>query len=376
MRVAILETVKTNGGFEQEFDRLIINELKRQGHTPILYLPENSKLSIDFDIPIEYMSGGEIVDYEGAGKIKKIWLSIQRENRRVKWFDSAYKKACKKEIDAIVLTTATYRYLRSLHRSKLKDSPIPIIFIFLGVNPHEKPKFIRQAQKCLSYRNIKLKITTLRDDFKESALSNVELIKPPVLVPAEIKVNNHLMYKEPIRIGFFGHYRKGEKDIEGIINAFVKSGMTHKAELIIQAAPTMPEDAVDLDRIMNKYQNKAGITFIKGKLYGQKWYSILSSMDVLFLPYSDKRYLYNWSAVYFNALGLYKSVLVTKFLNPEILSAYDVGIEVDLQDLNHMSVQIHDFLEQYEKKIPIYQNNLDRVNRDFGTENFLYNILK
>lgn len=99
-------------------------------------------------------------------------------------------------------------------------------------------------------------------------------------------------------------------------------------------------------------------------------------MDVLFLPYSDKRYLYNWSAVYFNALGLYKSVLVTKFLNPEILSAYDVGIEVDLQDLNHMSVQIHDFLEQYEKKIPIYQNNLDRVNRDFGTENFLYNILK
>ena len=28
MRVAILETVKTQAGFEQEFDRLIIDELK------------------------------------------------------------------------------------------------------------------------------------------------------------------------------------------------------------------------------------------------------------------------------------------------------------------------------------------------------------
>ena len=29
MRVAILETVKTQAGFEQEFDRLIIDELKK-----------------------------------------------------------------------------------------------------------------------------------------------------------------------------------------------------------------------------------------------------------------------------------------------------------------------------------------------------------
>ena len=74
MRVAILETVKTQGGFEQEFDRLIIDELKKEGHEPVLYLPENSSLPVDFGIPIEYMSGGEIVDYEGAGKLKKIWL--------------------------------------------------------------------------------------------------------------------------------------------------------------------------------------------------------------------------------------------------------------------------------------------------------------
>ena len=100
MRVAILETVKTQAGFEQEFDRLIIDELKKQGHEPILYLPEHSSLPVDFGIPIEYLKGGEIVDYEGAGKVKKIWLSIQRERRRVRWFDAAYEKACRHEVDA------------------------------------------------------------------------------------------------------------------------------------------------------------------------------------------------------------------------------------------------------------------------------------
>ena len=45
MRVAILETVKTQGGFEQEFDRLIIDELKKEGHEPVLYLPENQQLA-------------------------------------------------------------------------------------------------------------------------------------------------------------------------------------------------------------------------------------------------------------------------------------------------------------------------------------------
>lgn len=71
MRVAILETVKTQAGFEQEFDRLIIDELKKQGHEPVLYLPEHSSLPVDFGIPIEYLKGGEVVDYEGAGKVKK-----------------------------------------------------------------------------------------------------------------------------------------------------------------------------------------------------------------------------------------------------------------------------------------------------------------
>ncbi len=376
MRVAILETVKTTGGFEQEFDRLIIKELQKQGHEPILYLPEHSSLPVDFGIPVEYVQGGEIVDYEGAGHLKKIWLSIQRERRRVKWFDSAYEKACRHEVDAIMLTTATYRYLRSLHKSKLKNSPIPIIFIFLGVNPQEKPKFLAQARQCQAYANIKLKVTTLRNDFKDDDVPNVELIKPPVLLPEGIEVNPELSYREPIRIGFFGHYRKGEKDVDGIIQAFLHCHLGHKAELVVQAAPTGPDDAADMERIIGKYAAEEAVQFIRGKVFGKAWYDLLQSVDVMFLPYSNPRYLYNWSAVYFNALALYKPVLATSLLNPEVLVSYQVGMEVDLEDLGHLSQQLRSFLEAYEDMLPVYQKELTRANEDFSTKAFLESLLR
>ena len=68
-------------------------------------------------------------------------------------------------LDAVLITTATYRYLRALKKSILRDSPVPVYFIFLGVNPKEMPKFQKAAQSCQIYRNIRLCVTTLRDDF-------------------------------------------------------------------------------------------------------------------------------------------------------------------------------------------------------------------
>ena len=37
MRVAILESIVMPAGHEVEFDRILINELKRQGHEPVLF---------------------------------------------------------------------------------------------------------------------------------------------------------------------------------------------------------------------------------------------------------------------------------------------------------------------------------------------------
>ena len=377
MRIAILETVKTHAGFELEFDKIIIDELKRQGHEPVLFLPENSRLEADLGIPIEYMAGGAIVNYENVGRLTKFWWAFQREFRRIKWFNAAYAKAKNGEVDAIILTTATYRYLRSLHKSKLKNSPIPVIFIFLGVNPQEKKLFLKEARKCATYENIKLKITSLRNDFTKETLSNIEIIPPPVIVPAHFcaEVEENELGRYPIKIGFFGHYRKGEKDVEGILQAFLAAKLGEKAKLVVQAAPSTAKDAKELDKIMQKYVRLPEISFIHGKLVGEKWHNALQAVDVVFLPYTAKRYLYNWSAVYFNAIGFYKPVLVTRIVNPEVLTKYEIGMEVELQDMAIFQQQLQEFVHGYPKKKSIYELELAKANKEFAHKKFIENIL-
>ena len=41
MRVAILESISMPAGHEVEFDRILVNELMRQGHEPIFFVPAN-----------------------------------------------------------------------------------------------------------------------------------------------------------------------------------------------------------------------------------------------------------------------------------------------------------------------------------------------
>ncbi len=375
MRIAILETVKTQAGFELEFDKIIIDELKKQGHDPVLFLPENSTLEADFDIPIEYMIGGSLVNYEKIGRLTKYWRLIQREFRRIKWFNAAYARAKNGEVDAILLTTATYRYLRSLRKSKLTNSPVPVIFVFLGVTPREKSRFLHEVQECAKFENIKLKITSLRNDFLDVPTGNLTIIAPPVVAPAVLPVKADQKGNGPIKIGFFGHYRKGEKDIEGILCAFVKAKLGEKAHLIVQAAPTREEDAVDLNKILHKYAKEPNISFIKGKLTGDNWYTTLQSVDVIFLPYTAQRYLYNWSAVYFTAIGFHKPVLVTPILNPEVLANYDIGMEVDLRDMKIFGQQLKEFVYNYQKKLPAYERELKRANKDFGHAEFIRQLL-
>ena len=40
MRVAILESIIMPAGHEVEFDRILVNEMKRQGHEPMFFVPE------------------------------------------------------------------------------------------------------------------------------------------------------------------------------------------------------------------------------------------------------------------------------------------------------------------------------------------------
>ena len=83
MRIAILESIVMPAGHEVEFDRILVEELKKQGHEPVFFVPERFPFKLDYHCDVDHLDGGEVVTYAGAGKLKKIFLSLRRERRRI-----------------------------------------------------------------------------------------------------------------------------------------------------------------------------------------------------------------------------------------------------------------------------------------------------
>lgn len=372
MRVAILETVKADGGFELEFDHVIIETLKEEGHEPILFLPMGTELGRDLHVPVCELEGGPIVSYDGAGRLKKIWLSLQRERRRVKWFDAMAEAVVRERADVVLLTTATYRYLRALKKSALRNSAVPVCFIFLGVNPQEMPKFLQAAHSCQPYRNIHLCVTTLRDDFGVQRPDNVRLIPPPVLSLSDTMVKEE---GDTLRIGFFGHYRKGEKKAAWFLRAAEEGTFTRSVHFILQAAPTTAQDQADVEALVEAYRTNSKITVLTEKLIDTAWYEAISSVDVLFLPYTAERYLYNWSALYLTAIGFHKPVITTDVLNPEIMAAFDVGACVNMDNFEAFLQGVESFVNRFSERKEHYAEQLQEAAEKYSRANFIRNLL-
>lgn len=374
MRIAILESIVMPAGHEVEFDRILVEKLKKQEHKPVFFVPEHFPFKIDYHCDVEYLEGGEVVTYAGAGKLKKIFLSLVRESRRVAWFNSAYDKACAHHCDAIIIPTGTWRYIRTILRSKLKDSPIPVYVIFHGINPHEQPKFEKQACKVESYQNIHLKVITLRDDFKNSGLHNVDLITPPVFKPWKLPVNKKLSFKPPIKIGFFGQFRK-EKNLGFFLEAFTKARFSVPVELIVQGATAKPEDGELFEHFMQDYQTYKNITFLHKNLIGLEWQKALLGVDAIMMPYAAERYRYHWGAMLFTAIGFYKPILASPELNPEVLQQFKIGQAIDLSSVEAFSHQLEEFIDDLVKHTEEYQQGLDQANIAYSQDKLIREIL-
>ena len=154
MRIAILESIVMPAGHEVEFDRILVEEFKNQGHKPIFFVPQNYPFKFDYKTEIVYLEGGEAISYAGVGKLKKIWLSLQREQRRIAWFNDICKKAKKGLCDAIVIPTSSWRGLRSVLKSDLKESPVPVLIILHGIMPRDKMHLIEGVKTCAPFKNI------------------------------------------------------------------------------------------------------------------------------------------------------------------------------------------------------------------------------
>ena len=375
MRVAILESIVMPAGHEVEFDRRLVEDLKKQGHEPVFFVPERFPFKLDYHCDVDYLEGGEVVTYAGAGKLKKLFLSLRREKRRVAWFNSAYQKACAHHCDAIIIPTGTWRYIRTLLHSHLKDSPVPVYMVFHGINPHEQPKFEKQAHKIMPYKQIHLKVITLRNDFQHSGLTNLDLMAPPVFKPQELPVQKHLSFKPPIKIGFFGQFRK-EKNLGFFLEAFTKARFSVPVELIVQGATAKPEDGELFEQFARDYKDYKNITFWHKNLIGIEWQKALLSVDAIMMPYAAERYRYHWGAMLFTAIGFYKPVLASPELNPEVLQQFNIGKAVDLTSIPAFTKQLEEFIDDLVQNTEVYQKNLDAANEAYSQKNLIKNILR
>ena len=375
MKVAVLESIIMPAGHEVEFDRILVDELNRQGHKPIMLVPENFQFKIKYNAKTEYLNGGGVVTYAGANKLQKLFLSLKREYRRKKWFESAYLKSQQGLFNALIIPTATYRYLRTLLKTNLKNSSVPIYFIFHGINPNEKANFVKYAQKCEKYKNIHLKVITLRNDFVNDNLKNVDLIEPPVFKPVNLKLEKSTKQNKELILGFFGQYRR-EKNVRFFLDAFKKAKFTVPVKLIMQGATARTEDSNEFEKIISEYKNIKNIEFWHKNLIGEEWEKALLSVDIIIAPYAAERYRYHWSAMLFNAIGFYKPILQSPEMNPEVLQKYNVGLAIDTQNKNVFVKQLENFVNNFNENKDKYINDLTRANQEYSHERLIKNILK
>lgn len=375
MKVAILESIVMPAGHEVEFDRILVDELNAEGHKPVLLVPPHFPFKIRYNAQIDYLEGGEVVSYAGANKFTKPFLSLKREYRRRQWFDSAYRKISENHYDAIIIPTATFRYIRTLLRSELKSSSIPIYIIFHGINPQEKANFVNQARRCAPYTNIKLRVISLRNDFKNDDLQNLGLIPPPVYQPQYAPISSHLKCHNPLRLGFFGQYRR-EKNVRFFLDAFKKAQFTTPVKLIMQGATAREEDSEEFEKIIDEYVEVPNIEFWHKNLLGEEWEKALLKADVIIAPYAAERYRYHPSAMLFTAIGFYKPVLQSPEMNPEVLASYCVGEALDLSNLDAFTHQLERFVNEFPQKMPQYAEGIKEANEAFSHAKLLEAILR
>lgn len=373
MRVAILESIVMPAGHEVEFDRILVEELKKQGHEPVFFVPENFPFKVDYGVDVEYLEGGEAISYAGVSRWKRMWLSLLREKRRKAWFNSAYKKILDGKCDALIIPTASFRFARSIILTQLKHSPVPIIMLFHGIMEKERSRFELQAKQCEPYENIHLKVLTFRDEYNDGNKKNISSVVPPVYTPKEGVVRTSS--NELLTIGFFGQFRK-EKQLNQFLDAFIEAKFDCPVNLLVQGATVTPTDAELFESMMKEYSAYDNIRFLHKNLIGKEWDDQLINVDALLLPYGAERYRYQCSAILFTAIGFNKPVLVSEEINPEVLENYHIGHTLDLTSKDTIVKGLEEFVHAIHNYPEAFSEGLIAANQKYSGKHLIQQILE
>ena len=375
MKIAILESIVMPAGHEVEFDRILVEEFKNQGHKPVFFVPEKFPFKLDYHTEVEYLDGGEAVSYAGVSKLKKLYLSLVREKRRVAWFDSACAKAQKGLCDAIIIPTSSWRGMRSLKKSKLKNSPVPVLFMMHGIMPSDRERFVNGVRSLKQFKNVHIAALGMQTSFPElSDCPNFHTILPPVYIPMDLGVKPGFEFREPLRLGFFGQYRK-EKNLEFFLEAFTKAHFTQSVELLVQGATVTQVDSDDFERLAKKYADCKGIKFLHKNLLGLEWQRELMGCDVILMPYGAERYRYQPSAMLFTGIGYFKPVLQSPEMSPEVLEEFCVGEAVKLDSVDVFAAQLESFVNNFKGNAEKYKTGLIAANEKYSQANLIKRIV-
>ena len=375
MRIAILESIIMPAGHEVEFDRILVEELKKQGHEPVFFVPEHFPFKLDYHCDVEYLEGGEAISYAGVSRLKRLWLSLQRECRRIAWLNSACQKGADGKCDAVIVPTNSWRVMRSIRHSILKNSKVPFLFMFHGIMPKDRQRFGDGVKSLKEYSNVHLGALGLQTEFPELAdCPNFHTIMAPVYIPFDLPVTPEFHVHDPLRLGFFGQYRR-EKNLDFFLQAFVKANFTTPVTLTVQGATATQVDSDDFERLRNEYANYKNIHFLHKNLLGIEWQQEIMNIDVMLLPYGAERYRYQPSAMLFTAIGYYKPVLQSPEMNPEILQEFNIGEAVKLDSVDVFSKQLEKFVNEFPEKQESYRQGLIKANEKYGQDKLIQCIV-
>lgn len=379
MRIGIFENIMTPGGHEVDFDRILVEELRGLGHEVSFYVPEGFRFGLDYHAPVTYLKGAPVMYGKSRG-IEKLFTAFTRERRRWGWYRALYEAAVKGEVDALIVPTSTYRYLRILKHNVLRKSPVPIVFILHGVNPKEAPEFLRVANALEDYPNIRPTVLTFGDAIFGERSKRVHCIYPPTYTPRDLLADGRAIdvcakaADEPLVIGFYGQYRR-EKRLEDFLRVYLSQAYTRPVRLLVQGSTMHEEDAEDFERIIRAYRDEPRVEFLHKGLLGADWQEAILAVDALLMPYSAPRYRYHWSGMLFTAIGYQKPVIASDDINPEVFSRFAIGETFASGDLDALGRALADFINRFDEKRERYRSCLKEAGELYAPSKFAERIV-
>ena len=374
MRLAIFENIMTPGGHEVDFDRILVEEFQNRGHEVSFYVPEDFVFNFDYHVSVKRLQGCT-VSYTKVRGLKKLLYSVKREIHRQQWYKQLYAEILDGNLDALIVPTSTYRYLRALTKNVLRKSPVPILFILHGINPGEAPKFFHYAQQLLPYPHIRMVVLTFKDSIFDRRMANVHPIYPPTYTARDIDFLPGVEKKALLTVGFFGQYRR-EKKLEDFLEVFVKGHYTRPVKLLVQGSTMHREDADEFERIIRKYQHYETIEFLHKGLIGAEWQRAIAGIDVLLMPYSAPRYLYHWGGMLFTAIGFHKPVIASDDINPEVFVKFQIGATFKSGDMQDLQRALEVFINGFDDRAELYAGELARAAEAFAPAAFADRVEK